>query len=64
MLRNGINARTAKAGDSVYFETAYPIAQNNRIVIPMGSFVRGKILESKRPGLIKGRGDFAWFLSR
>ncbi len=58
MLRNGINTRTAKAGDSVYFETAYPIAQNNRIVIPMGSFVRGTILESKRPGLIKGRGQF------
>jgi hypothetical protein len=58
MLRNGINTRTAKAGDSVYFETAYPIAQNNRIVIPMGSFVRGTILEAKRPGLIKGRGQF------
>jgi hypothetical protein len=24
----------------------------------MGSFVRGKILESKRPGLVKGRGEF------
>src|SRR5260370_40991085 len=58
LLRNGVNTRTAKPGDSVYFETAYPIAQNNRIVIPMGSFVRGTILESKRPGLIKGRGPF------
>ena len=64
MLRNGINTRTAKAGDSVYFETAYPIAQNNRIVIPMGSFVRGKILESKRPGLIKGRGEFRMVLEQ
>src|SRR5436190_19196737 len=58
LLRNGINTRTAKAGDSVYFETAYPIAQNNRIVIPMGSFVRGQILEAKRPGRIRGRGEF------
>ena len=46
VLRNGINTRTAKAGDSVYFETAYPVARNNRIVIPMGSFVRGQIVES------------------
>jgi hypothetical protein len=64
MLRNGINTRTAKAGDSVYFETAYPIAQNNRIVIPMGSFVRGRILESKRPGLVKGRGEFRMLLDQ
>jgi len=62
MLRNGINTRTAKVGDSVYFETTYPIARNNRIVIPMGSFVRGRILESKRPGLIKGRGEFRMVL--
>jgi hypothetical protein len=58
LLRNGINTRAAKAGDSVYFETAYPIAVDNRIVIPMGSFVRGEILEAKRPGRIKGRGEF------
>lgn len=58
LLRNGINTRTAKAGDSVYFETAYPIAVNNKIAIPLGTFVRGKILEAKRPGRIKGRGEF------
>jgi len=58
ILRNGINTRTAKAGDSVYFETMYPIAVKNRMAIPMGSFVRGEILEAKRPGRIKGRGEF------
>jgi type IV secretion system protein VirB10 len=58
LLRNGINTRTAKQGDSVYFETLYPIAVNNRIAIPMGSFVRGEILEVKRPGRLKGRGEF------
>jgi hypothetical protein len=58
LLRNGLNTRTAKPGDSVYFESAYPIAVNNRMAIPMGSFVRGEILEAKRPGRIKGRGEF------
>jgi hypothetical protein len=58
VLRNGINTRTAKPGDSVYFETAYPIAVANKMAIPMGSFVRGEILEAKRPGRIKGRGEF------
>jgi type IV secretion system protein VirB10 len=57
LLRNPINTRTAKPGDSVYFETAYPIAVNNRMAIPMGSFMRGEILEAKRPGRIKGRGE-------
>lgn len=57
ILRNPINTRTAKAGDSVYFETTYPIAVNNRMAIPMGTFARGQILESKRPGRIKGRGE-------
>ncbi len=58
LLRNGVNTRTAKLGDSVYFETAYPIAVNNRMAIPLGTFVRGQILEAKRPGRIKGRGEF------
>jgi len=57
-LRNGINTRTARAGDSVYFETAYPLAVNNKMAIPMGSFVRGEIVEAKRPGRIGGRGEF------
>jgi hypothetical protein len=58
VLRNGINTRTAKAGDVVYFETMYPISLNNRVVIPMGSFVRGELLSVKRPGRIAGRGEF------
>src|SRR5258708_11617806 len=56
LLRNGVNTRTAKPGDSVYFETAYPIAINNRMAIPLGTFVPGQILETKRPSRIRGRG--------
>src|SRR5437667_2740286 len=57
VLRNGVNTRTAKAGDAVYFETMYPISLNNRVAIPMGTFVRGQILTAKRPGRIAGRGE-------
>ncbi len=64
VLNNGINTRTAKAGDAVYFQTVYPIAQNNRMVIPMGTFVRGEIVEAKRPGLVKGRGEFRMVLDQ
>jgi hypothetical protein len=58
VLENGISTRGAKPGDSLYFRTSFPITQNNRIVVPVGSYLRGELLESKRPGRIKGRGEF------
>ena len=58
VLENGISTRGAKAGDSLYFRTSFPITQNNRVVVPVGSYLRGELLESKRPGRIKGRGEF------
>jgi hypothetical protein len=57
-LENGISTRSAKAGDSLYFYTSFPVTQNNRVVIPVGSYIRGSLLESKRPGRIKGKGEF------
>jgi hypothetical protein len=58
VLENGISTRSAKPGDSVYFRTSFPITQNNHVVVPVGSYLRGELLESKRPGRIKGRGEF------
>src|SRR5713226_6035402 len=58
VLQNGISTRNAKPGDSVYLQTSFPITQGNRIVIPVGSYLRGALLESKRPGKVKGRGEF------
>jgi len=58
VLENGISTRGAKAGDSVYFHTSFPITQNNHVIIPVGSYLRGELIESKRPGRIKGRGEF------
>src|SRR5260370_426168 len=58
VLQNGISTHSAKAGDSVYLQTSFPITQNNRIVIPVGSYLRGELLDAKRPGRIKGRGEF------
>jgi len=58
VLQNGISTRSAKAGDSVYLQTSFPITASNRIVVPVGSYLRGELLEAKRPGRIKGRGEF------
>jgi type IV secretion system protein VirB10 len=56
-LENGVSTNSAKAGDSLYFHTSFPVTQNNHVVIPVGSYIRGSLLESKRPGKIKGKGE-------
>ncbi|HUL35149.1 MAG TPA: hypothetical protein VL128_14790 [Candidatus Eisenbacteria bacterium] len=57
ILENGISTRTAKPGDSVYFRTSFPITENNKVVVPVGSYLRGEVTESKRPGHVKGKGE-------
>ncbi len=57
VLHNSVTTRNARPGDPIYLETLFPIVQDNHIVIPAGSYVRGEILEAKRPGRVKGRGE-------
>jgi hypothetical protein len=54
-LVNSITTRTAKEGDYVYMTTATPIAANNQIVIPVGSYVQGVVSKSVRSGRISGK---------
>jgi len=56
-LTSRISTQYAKDGDGIYGKTAFPITVDNKIVIPEGSFVRGKIIEVKRPGRVKGKGE-------
>jgi len=57
-LAQGISTKSAKIGDAVYAETVFPITANDRIVIPAGTYVQGRISEIKRPGRVKGRAEF------
>ena len=54
---NSISTKTAKDGDGVYARTTFPITVNNKIVIPVGSHVKGKITEVDRPGRVKGKAE-------
>jgi hypothetical protein len=56
-LTNRITTKHAKDGDGVYGKIAFPITLNNKIVIPEGSHVRGKISEVRRPGRVKGKAE-------
>jgi len=57
VLENGISTSSAKPGDSVYFRTSFPITQDNKVVVPVGSYLRGEVTEAKRPGHVKGKGQ-------
>ncbi len=54
-LKNTISSRTAFVGQAVYCETIYPITVGNRIVIPVGSYVKGEVTQVRRPGRLKGK---------
>ena len=57
-LINSVSTKNAAPGERVYLETVFPILVDSRIVIPPGSWVMGTITEVKRPGKLKGRGEF------
>jgi len=57
-LINSVSTKNAVPGDRVYLESVFPILVDGRIVIPPGSYVMGTITEIRRPGKVKGRGEF------
>jgi hypothetical protein len=56
-LINSISTKQAVEGDRVYMETAFPILQNGKVVIPVGSYVAGTVTKVKRPGRVKGKAE-------
>ena len=56
-LTSRISTKNARDGDGIYGKTVFPITVNNKIIIPEGSFVRGKVTEIRRPGRVKGKGE-------
>ena len=54
-LENAISSKTAFPGQSIYCRTIYPITVENRIVIPVGSYVKGEVTQVVKPGRIRGK---------
>jgi type IV secretion system protein VirB10 len=61
-MMNSVNTRTASEGDQVYLQTASPVAINNEIVIPAGTYVQGTVSYTKRSGRVKGRAQLGLHL--
>ncbi len=56
-LKQAISTKSAKDGDPVYAETAFPFVVNERVVIPAGTYIQGKIEHVQRGGHVKGRAE-------
>jgi len=57
LLKQAISTRNARDGDAVYAETAFPFVVDDRIIIPAGSYIQGKIAHVERGGRVKGRAE-------
>lgn len=54
-LKSPIDTKSAHVGDGVYCQTSFPVTQDNVVVIPAGTYVKGEIAHVERAGRIKGR---------
>jgi hypothetical protein len=56
-LKQAISTKNAREGDAVYAETAFPFVVDNRVIVPAGSYIQGKIAHVERAGRVKGRAE-------
>jgi len=57
LLKQAISTKNAREGDAVYAETAFPFVLNERVLVPAGTYVQGKIVHTERAGRVKGRAE-------
>ena len=63
-LTSPILAKTAKQGDNVYAQTTFPIAVNNQMAIPPGSYVQGQIDSLVRPSWRNPHAQFQFHFTK
>ncbi|HZW80112.1 MAG TPA: hypothetical protein VFF50_06560 [Candidatus Deferrimicrobiaceae bacterium] len=56
-LKQAISTKNAREGDAVYAETAFPFVVDDRVIVPAGSYIQGKIARVERAGHGKGRAE-------
>jgi hypothetical protein len=50
LLQQAISTKNAREGDAVYAATAFPFVLNDRILVPAGTYVQGKIMHTQPAG--------------
>jgi type IV secretion system protein VirB10 len=56
-LAQAISTKNAREGDPVYASTAFPFVVNDRILVPAGTYIQGKISRVQHAGRSKGRAE-------
>ncbi|MGH9828349.1 MAG: hypothetical protein ACREDR_34425, partial [Blastocatellia bacterium] len=64
MLTTPLWAGTAKPGDSVYAVTAFPVAINNQMAIPPGTYVEGQIDTMSGPHWLSPHAQFQFHFTK
>jgi type IV secretion system protein VirB10 len=57
LLKQAISTKNARDGDPVYAETAFPFVQNDRMVIPAGTYIQGRVAHTEHAGRSKKRAE-------
>jgi len=50
LLKQAISTKNAREGDAVYAATAFPFVLNERVLVPEGTYVQGKIMHTQPAG--------------
>jgi type IV secretory pathway VirB10-like protein len=56
-LKHAISTKSAREGDAVYAATTFPFVLNEKILVPSGTYVQGKIVHVQRGGRLHGRAE-------
>lgn len=56
-LAQAISTKNAREGDPVYAQTVFPFVLNERVLIPAGTYVQGKITHTEHAGRSKKRAE-------
>jgi type IV secretion system protein VirB10 len=56
-LKQAISTKNAREGDPVYAATEFPFVLNDRILIPAGTYIQGKISHTEHAGRSKKRAE-------
>jgi len=57
LLKQAISTKNAREGDAVYAETAFPFVVNERVLVPAGTYIQGKISHVEHAGRSKKRAE-------
>jgi len=56
-LAQAISTKNAREGDAVYAQTVFPFVANDRVLVPAGTYIQGKIQHVEKPGRSKKRAE-------